>query len=138
MDVSGVFAAQLRRIGDCSGFGARIGPGQGLLVDAGGRPPDTTSNFAEIVFAILGVAAKLERRRIWNAPRAAGPTPRRTASNSAAIRRPPRTTRKRPAPARSREDAAHRGPSLQRQSEHDFSVDTLERRFPKSAPFLLS
>src|SRR6266446_5355652 len=26
--------------------------------------PDTTSDFAEIVFAILGVAAKLERRRI--------------------------------------------------------------------------
>src|ERR1700739_4001097 len=30
---------------------------------------DTTSDFAEIVFAILGVAAKLERRRILEADR---------------------------------------------------------------------
>ena len=28
---------------------------------------DTTSDFAEIIFAILGVAAKLERRRSWSA-----------------------------------------------------------------------
>jgi DNA invertase Pin-like site-specific DNA recombinase len=28
------------------------------------EPFDTTSDFAEIIFAILGVAAKLERRRI--------------------------------------------------------------------------
>jgi DNA invertase Pin-like site-specific DNA recombinase len=38
---------------------------------------DTTSDLAEIIFAILGVAAKLEHRRIleW---RAAGPTRRQT------------------------------------------------------------
>ena len=60
---------------------------------------DTTSDFAEIVFAILGVAAKLERRPSWSAPRAAGPTPRKRASNSAASRPSRRTSRKRPAPA---------------------------------------
>jgi hypothetical protein len=70
---------------------------------------DTTSDFAEIVLAILGVAAKLERRRIHsNAPRAAGLTPRPTASNSAASRCSPRTSSKRLASAskRARRSAA--------------------------------
>ena len=43
---------------------------------------DTTSDFAEIVFAILGVAAKLERRRSWSARHEAAPTRKRRASNS--------------------------------------------------------
>ena len=40
---------------------------------------DTTSDFAEIVFAILGVAAKLERRRILERRHEAAPTRRRRA-----------------------------------------------------------
>jgi DNA invertase Pin-like site-specific DNA recombinase len=60
---------------------------------------DTTSDFAEIVFAILGVAAKLERVASSNAPRAAGPMPRRRASSSAASRFSRRTSRRRPASA---------------------------------------
>jgi Resolvase, N terminal domain len=69
---------------------------------------DTTSDFAEIIFAILGVAAKLERRRIWSAPRASGPTPKPTASSSAACRSSPRVSRRRPASAskRARRSAA--------------------------------
>src|SRR5437588_4688898 len=43
---------------------------------------DTTSDFAENVFAILGVAAKLERRRSWSARHEAAPTRKRRASNS--------------------------------------------------------
>jgi DNA invertase Pin-like site-specific DNA recombinase len=40
---------------------------------------DTTSDFAETVFAILGVAAKLERRRILQRTAQAAPTPRHRA-----------------------------------------------------------
>jgi hypothetical protein len=63
---------------------------------------DTTSDFAEIVFAILGVAAKLERRRILDAPLAAGPTPRRRASNLDGSRSSPHTSRNRLATASKR------------------------------------
>jgi len=62
---------------------------------------DTTSDFAEIVFAILGVAAKLERRRILDrTAHGAAPTPRPRASNSGASPLSPRTSR------RKRSDAA--------------------------------
>ena len=69
---------------------------------------DTTSEFAEIIFAILGVAAKLERRRILERTRAIAPTPKPTASNSVASRFSPRTSRRRPASAsmRARRSAA--------------------------------
>jgi DNA invertase Pin-like site-specific DNA recombinase len=56
---------------------------------------DTTSDFAEIIFAILGVAAKLERRRILERT-ARG---RADAKASAASRRLHRTSGKRPASA---------------------------------------
>ena len=45
---------------------------------------DTTADFAEIIFAILGVAAKLERRRIRERT-AAGPTPKRRASHKSTL-----------------------------------------------------
>jgi DNA invertase Pin-like site-specific DNA recombinase len=51
---------------------------------------DTTSDFAEIVFAILGVAAKLEHRRIKERTARGRATRRRRASNSAASRSSPR------------------------------------------------
>jgi|SRR6516164_6597307 hypothetical protein len=60
---------------------------------------DTTSDFAEIIFAILGMAAKLERRRILERIARGRPTPRPTASNSAASRFSPHTSRRRPASA---------------------------------------
>jgi hypothetical protein len=71
---------------------------------------DTTSDFAEIIFAILGVAAKLERRRILERTGAAGPTPKPTASSSAASRFSHRTRRKRPSSGsmRARRSAASR------------------------------
>jgi DNA invertase Pin-like site-specific DNA recombinase len=47
---------------------------------------DTISDFAEIVLAILGVATKLERRRILESTHAAVPMRRPRASNSAASR----------------------------------------------------
>jgi hypothetical protein len=60
---------------------------------------DTTSDFAEIIFAILGVRRSSNGSASSNARRAAGPTPRRRASNSAVSRSSPRTSRKRPASA---------------------------------------
>jgi hypothetical protein len=60
---------------------------------------DTTSDFAELVLAMLGVAAKLERRRIAERTARGGPTPKPTASNSAASRSSRRTSRKRPVSA---------------------------------------
>jgi DNA invertase Pin-like site-specific DNA recombinase len=54
---------------------------------------DSTSDFAEIVFAILGVAAKLEHRRIKQEPTARGRADaRRKASNSGASRSSPRAS----------------------------------------------
>jgi DNA invertase Pin-like site-specific DNA recombinase len=45
---------------------------------------DTTSDFAEIIFAILGVAAKLERRRILECTVRGRADAKKGASNSAA------------------------------------------------------
>jgi DNA invertase Pin-like site-specific DNA recombinase len=60
---------------------------------------DTTSDFAEIVFAILGVAAKLERRRILERT-ARGRADAKTKGVKLAASRPsPRTSRRRPAGA---------------------------------------
>ena len=69
---------------------------------------DTTSDFAEIVLAILGVPPSWSAAASLNAPRAAGPTPRRTVSNSAASRSSPRISSKRLASAskRARRSAA--------------------------------
>ena len=52
---------------------------------------DTTSDFAEAVLAMLGVAAKLERRRIIERTARGGPTPRPRGSSSAARRSSRRT-----------------------------------------------
>jgi DNA invertase Pin-like site-specific DNA recombinase len=60
---------------------------------------DTTSDFAEIVLAILGVAAKLERRRILERTARGRADAKATASNSAASRSSLRTSSKRPASA---------------------------------------
>src|SRR3954469_20232252 len=60
---------------------------------------DTASDFAEIIFAILGVAAKLERRRILERTARGRADARRTASNLAASRFSHPTSRKRPASA---------------------------------------
>src|SRR5215469_7242539 len=75
---------------------------------------DTTSDFAEIVFAILGVAAKLERRSILKHTVRAEPTRRPRVSNSAVSRFLPRTSRKRPASAstRARHSAASRAAAM--------------------------
>jgi hypothetical protein len=83
---------------------------------------DTTSDFAEIIFVILGAAAKLERRASWSAPRAAGPTPKTTASNSTVSRPLPRTSRKRPASASKLARRSAACAQLQSQPEHDFEA----------------
>jgi DNA invertase Pin-like site-specific DNA recombinase len=72
---------------------------------------DTTSDFAEIVFAILGVAAKLERRRILDrTARGPGRCQGQRRQIRPASRTSPRTSRKRPAPdsKRARRSAAWR------------------------------
>jgi plasmid stability protein len=53
---------------------------------------DTKGDFAELVLTMLGVTAKLERRRISNARRGVAPTRRRKASNSDASRNLPHTS----------------------------------------------
>ncbi len=83
---------------------------------------DTTSDFAEIVFAILGVAAKRSAAASSNAWRAAGPMPKKRASNSVASRCSPRIKRQRPATASGWRNAAQRCPQLQCQPEHDFEA----------------
>jgi DNA invertase Pin-like site-specific DNA recombinase len=60
---------------------------------------DTTSDFAELVLAMLGVAAKLECRRILERTARGRADARPRASNSAASRRSPRTSNRRPANA---------------------------------------
>ena len=95
----------------------RAGAGLRSIADVGFR------RAAELVLATLGVAAKLERRRILE----------RTARGRADAKakgdqiRPPADAH--PAPAaggprtrRRRRDAAQRRPQLQRQSEHDFAA----------------
>jgi DNA invertase Pin-like site-specific DNA recombinase len=86
---------------------------------------DTTSDFAEIIFAILGVAAKLERRRILE----------RTARGRADAkekgikfgRKPILTTpaERGPQAPPSGRDAAQRCPQVQRESEHDFKINSV-------------
>jgi DNA invertase Pin-like site-specific DNA recombinase len=75
---------------------------------------DTTSDFAEIIFASLGVAAKLERRCILERTARGRATPRPTASSSAANRSSRRTNRKRPASAvkLARRSAASPAPTM--------------------------
>jgi hypothetical protein len=77
---------------------------------------NTTSDFAEIVFAILGVAAKLERRRILE--RTARGRADARAKGVKFGRKPirPRTNSKRPA------SASKRCPQLECQPEHDFEA----------------
>ena len=82
---------------------------------------DTTSDFAEIVFAIVGVAAKLERRRILER------TARGRADAKAKGVKFGRKTDTQPAPAargdqtaRGRRDAALDSPQLQCQPAEDF------------------
>ena len=60
---------------------------------------DTTSDFAELVLAMLGVAAKLECRRILERTARGRADARPRAANSAASRRSPRTSNRRPANA---------------------------------------
>ena len=63
---------------------------------------DTTSDFAEIIFLsspYLALLRSSNAAAFSNAPRAAGPTQRRTASNSAASPSSRRTTKRRPARA---------------------------------------
>jgi Resolvase, N terminal domain len=84
---------------------------------------DTTSDFAEIVFAILGVAAKLERRRILE--RTARGRADAKANGVKFGRKPsltPHQQKRGPRARRSWRDAAQRGPQLQCQSEHDFTA----------------
>ena len=57
---------------------------------------DTTSDFAEIIFAILGVAAKLERRRILERTARGRADPRPKGSRWADRRPPHRRSRQRP------------------------------------------
>ena len=89
---------------------------------------DTTSDFAEIVLAILGVAAKLERRRILE----------RTARGRADAKAngvkfgrklilTPHQQQEAQAPRRGR-DAAQRRAQLQCQSEHDFAAHRIALR----------
>ena len=63
---------------------------------------DTTSDFAEIIFAILGVAAKLERRRILERASRGRADAKANVLGTAARRSLPRTSRKRPASASTR------------------------------------
>src|SRR5690242_12730338 len=84
---------------------------------------DTTSDFAEIVFAILGVAATLERRRILErtARGRAAAKPNGVKFGYASRHSPPPAERGPQAP-RSGRDAAQRGAPLQCQPEHDFQI----------------
>jgi len=94
---------------------------------------DTTSDFAEFVFAILGAS-----RRSWNiaasrnAPHGAAPTPRPRASNSAqAETHPAPAARGNQASRRGQGNAALDRSQLQCQSADDFTVD--EHRGPANA-----
>ncbi|HEY3911599.1 MAG TPA: recombinase family protein [Stellaceae bacterium] len=84
---------------------------------------DTTSDFAEIVLAILGVAAKLERRRILERTARGRATPRPRASNSVASQSSPRTSRKRPALASTPERRSAASPA---------ATMSVRARFPAS------
>jgi len=89
---------------------------------------DTTSDFAEIIFAILGVAAKLERRRILER------TARGRAdaqSKNVKFGRKPILTPHQQKEARKRLEAGETQRSvarqLQCQSEHDFKAGAVKR-----------
>jgi DNA invertase Pin-like site-specific DNA recombinase len=84
---------------------------------------DTTSDFAEIVFGILGVAGKLERRRILERTtrgRADAKGQRRQIRPQADPHCAPAA--RGPQALRSGRDAAQRRPQLQCQPEHDFTA----------------
>jgi hypothetical protein len=74
----------------------------------------TTSDFAELVLAMLAVAAKLERRALQSAPSTAEPTPKPRASNSAASTHSPHISSKRPGNGlqKVRRSAALRGATM--------------------------
>jgi DNA invertase Pin-like site-specific DNA recombinase len=88
---------------------------------------DTTSDFAEIIFAILGVAAKLERRRNSGA-HCARPCRRQGERRQIWPQADPHSApaERGPQAPRSWRDAAQRRPLLQRQSEHDFTVSRVK------------
>ena len=101
----------------------QIHRGAGIL---GGEPVvDTTSDFAELVLAMLGVAAKLERRRI--AERTARGRADATAKGVKFGRKPALTSHQQQARERlaAGETQRQRRPQRQRQSEHDFTSDGL-------------
>jgi DNA invertase Pin-like site-specific DNA recombinase len=75
---------------------------------------DTRSDFAEIISAILGVATKLERRRISERTARGRADAKAKASNSAASRSHRAPAEKGPQAPPSGRDAAERRPSLSR------------------------
>jgi hypothetical protein len=81
---------------------------------------DTSSDFAEIIFAILGVAAKLERRRILE--RTACGRADAKANGVKFGRKPssPRISRTGPASALTPARLSAASPAATTQSEHDF------------------
>src|ERR1700731_2233302 len=84
---------------------------------------DTTSDFAELVLAMLGVAAKLERRRI--AERTARGRADAKAKGVKFGRKPtltPHPAARGPRTHRRRRDATQRCPQLQCQSDDDFTA----------------
>ena len=83
---------------------------------------DTTSDFAELVLAMLGVAAKLERRRI--AQRGAGPTPKPRAKGVKFGRKPTLTPHQQ-REARDRLDAGETQRSVAR--SYNVSQATISR-----------
>jgi DNA invertase Pin-like site-specific DNA recombinase len=91
---------------------------------------DTTSDFAELVLAMLGVAAKLEGRRITER------TARGRRQSQGRRIRPQAHTHPTPAARgprthRRRRDATQRRPQLQRQSKHDFTINGMTTTKPE-------
>jgi hypothetical protein len=91
----------------------RVDGTHGLLIALGSLAEpflDTTSDFAEIIFAFSALPQSWSAAAFWSAPRAGEPTPKPTASNSAGSRSSPRTSKERPASAskRARRSAALR------------------------------
>ena len=83
---------------------------------------DTTSDFAEIVFAILGVAAKLERRRILERTARGRADAKANGVKFGQADPHPAPAERGPQAPRSRRDAAQRRPQLQCQPKHDFEA----------------
>jgi len=84
---------------------------------------DTTSDFAEIIFAFLRVAAKLERRRILERTARGRADAKANGVKFGQADPHPAPAKRGPEAPRSRGDAAQRGAQLQRLPEHDFGVD---------------